>query len=313
MKKGLIFSVLLFLFACSTTTENKDGKNDATALKIDALDFDTFDEKISYCIGLDHARGCYTVYTGPKTIGKFSISEIEKAMTDYLGDKDLEMAIYETDSILDLYLQENGEVDDSQVSIQTASYAVGLGEAQYLVASLVGRGIDQNMDINYLLKGIEDGMRNIPSSISYDEARQEVGLYYIDLNRKLGERFLAENRERDSVVSTSTGLQYKVIKEGTGISPNLTDSVTVHFTGRFLDGRVFESSVPSLIPVKFTLISVIPGWKEGLLLMKEGGSARLFIPYNLAYGEAGNGIIEPYSTLVFDIDLIKVKRFNPAY
>lgn len=308
MKRQLIFSLMLFLSACSSNQKNENDSE--VKSKVETLDFDTFDEKISYCIGLDHARGCYAVYSGPKTADKFDISSIEKGMTDYLGDKELAISLSNIDSLLDLYLQENGEVDNSKVSIQDASYAVGLGEAQYLVGALVGRGIDQTMDIDYLLKGIEDGMRSTPSLVSYGEARKEVGTYYMQLNKELGEKFLVENKERDSIIVTESGLQYKIVEPGSGKSPNLTDTVTVHYTGRFLDGRVFESTVPSLVPAEFTLLGVIPGWQEGLLLMKEGGSTRFFIPFNLAYGETGNGIIEPYSTLVFDIELLRVKRFN---
>ncbi len=131
------------------------------------------------------------------------------------------------------------------------------------------------------------------------------------MNQVMGESFLTNNAQNEGVIVTESGLQYEIITEGTGISPNITDSCVVHYTGRFIDGRVFESTVPSNLPASFTPMGVIAGWQEGLLLMKEGGSRRFFIPYNLAYGETGSGPIEPYSALVFDIDLIKVIRFKP--
>ena len=110
---------------------------------------------------------------------------------------------------------------------------------------------------------------------------------------------------------TETGLQYKIIEQGYGKQPNLTDSVVVHYTGMFLDGRVFDTSIPSQIPGRFTPLELIPGWQEALLMMKEGGQWRIFVPYQLAYGPDGSGPVEPYSVLIFDIELLKVKRYTP--
>jgi len=228
-----------------------------------------------------------------------------------LGDGELRISIFSIDSILELYLGENGAVDETYVSKSEASYAIGLIEGQTLVGSMVGRGIDQQMIIEQLVAGVSDGMHGTQPRIPLADARTEVSAYFMEMNQIMGESFLAKNAKNEGVFTTESGLQYQIFKEGTGLSPNLTDSVTVHYTGRFIDGRVFESTVPSQHPVSFTPLGVILGWQEGLLLMKEGGSARFFVPYQLAYGAAGSGPIEPFSTLVFDIDLIKVKRFKP--
>ena len=110
------------------------------------------------------------------------------------------------------------------------------------------------------------------------------------------------------MVTTASGLQYKVITEGTGKSPKATDSVKCHYEGFLIDGTVFDSSVQRGEPATFPLGGVIAGWTEGLQLMKEGGKTRFFIPYNLAYGEAGAaGAIPPYAALIFDVELIEVK------
>ena len=127
-------------------------------------------------------------------------------------------------------------------------------------------------------------------------------------NLTLGREFLEENAKNDSVVQTESGLQYMVLKEGTGAKPGPTDNVTVHYTGRLLDGTVFDSSVDGE-PATFPLNRVIPGWTEGLQLMSEGAKYRLFIPSELAYGENGAGDkILPNSTLIFDVELIKVEK-----
>ncbi len=130
-------------------------------------------------------------------------------------------------------------------------------------------------------------------------------------NLTIGREFLEENAKNDSVTVTESGLQYMVLKEGNGAKPGPTDEVTVHYTGRLLDGTVFDSSVDRGEPATFPLNRVIPGWTEGLQLMSEGSKYRLFIPSELAYGEkgAGNDIL-PNSTLIFDVELIKVNKKN---
>lgn len=122
-----------------------------------------------------------------------------------------------------------------------------------------------------------------------------------------GEKFLAENAKKDGVQVTASGLQYTVIKEGTGKSPKATDNVKCHYEGLLTNGTIFDSSIKRGEPATFPLNGVIAGWTEGLQLMKEGGKTRFFIPYNLAYGEAGAaGAIPPYATLIFDVELIEV-------
>ena len=126
-------------------------------------------------------------------------------------------------------------------------------------------------------------------------------------NLVAGQEFLEENLKKDGIESTASGLQYEVIKEGDGAQPAATDVVEVHYHGTLLDGTVFDSSVDRGETTSFPLNRVIPGWTEGLQLMKEGGKYRFFIPYDLAYGERGAGAdIKPYSTLIFEVELFKV-------
>ena len=125
---------------------------------------------------------------------------------------------------------------------------------------------------------------------------------------KEGKDFLTENKLRPEVDTTASGLQYEVIVEGEGPNPTIESEVTVHYTGKLLDGTVFDSSVERGEPITFNLGQVIPGWTEGLQLMKSGAKYILYIPYDLAYGENGAGAdIPPYSTLIFEVELISFK------
>jgi FKBP-type peptidyl-prolyl cis-trans isomerase FklB len=124
-----------------------------------------------------------------------------------------------------------------------------------------------------------------------------------------GKNFLEENKTKDGVTETESGLQYKELVAGTGVSPEATDKVTVHYTGKLIDGTVFDSSVERGEPIQFPLNGVIRGWTEGLQLMKEGGKAELVIPSDLGYGPRGSGAsIPPNSVLVFEVELISVDR-----
>lgn len=126
-------------------------------------------------------------------------------------------------------------------------------------------------------------------------------------NLKKGQEYLAENAKREGVVTTKSGLQYEVLKEGDGKSPSATDVVKCHYEGRLIDGTVFDSSYKRGEPSEFALNKVIKGWTEGLQRMKEGSKYRFYIPYNLAYGSQGVSVILPYSALIFDVELIEVK------
>jgi FKBP-type peptidyl-prolyl cis-trans isomerase len=130
-----------------------------------------------------------------------------------------------------------------------------------------------------------------------------------DANLKKGEAFLTENATKEGVKTTASGLQYKVLQEGTGKSPKATDTVVVHYKGTLLNGKEFDSSHKRRKPAEFPLNRVIPGWTEGVQLMKEGAKYQFTIPSKLAYGERGTpgGPIPPNSTLVFEIELIAVK------
>lgn len=197
------------------------------------------------------------------------------------------------------------------------SYALGLG----IGSQLKSMGAD-SLNIDDFAQAIKDTISGAELKVSHKESQQIVQEFFKEqeakqraqatengkVAREEGEKFLAENAKKDGVQVTESGLQYSVIKEGTGKSPKATDTVVCHYEGFLTNGTVFDSSIQRGEPAAFPLNAVIAGWTEGLQLMKEGGKTRFFIPYNLAYGEAGAaGAIPPYAALIFDVELLEVK------
>ena len=161
-----------------------------------------------------------------------------------------------------------------------------------------------------LMAGMASCNSNTSSNENTEEAAPNYGQQIKD-NKTVGREFMEQNAKNDSVVQTTSGLQYMVLKEGTGAKPSAEDTVTVHYTGKLLDGTVFDSSLEGGEPISFPLNKVIAGWTEGLQLMSEGSKYRLFIPSELAYGSQGAGDqILPNSTLIFDVELIKIEKKN---
>ena len=197
------------------------------------------------------------------------------------------------------------------------SYALGLGIGQQLRSML--RGGDLNVD-DFAL-AIKDVLGGNQPRFSSSEAQQIVNTYFSQLQDTLnaekaekgkqalaaGKAFLEENAKKEGVTVTASGLQYEVLQKGTGKRPKATDTVRCHYEGRLIDGTIFDSSYRRNQPADFGLQQVIAGWTEGVQLMEEGAKYRFYIPYMLAYGEGGAGeLIPPFSTLVFDVELIKV-------
>lgn len=196
------------------------------------------------------------------------------------------------------------------------SYALGLSMGHNFRSS----GIEE-INVQDFADGVAAVYNGTAPKLSFEEAKQTVNAFFMELqkkqeeqaaamaqvNAKAGEQFLAENGKRVEVKTTPSGLQYEVLKEGEGAQPTATDSVTVHYTGKLIDGTVFDSSVERGEPATFGVTQVIPGWVEALQLMKAGSKWRLFIPSALAYGPQGVPGIGPNQTLIFDVELISVQ------
>jgi FKBP-type peptidyl-prolyl cis-trans isomerase FklB len=204
--------------------------------------------------------------------------------------------------------QRNGKVLSRQDSI---SYAYGI--LMFENAKSIGFS-----EINYdlVMKAIEDAQKGSTlldleksNAVVNDEVKK-IQNKKSEEARRQGEEFLLKNKNRPGVITTSTGLQYEIIRAGSGISPDKNDKVRVHYHGTLVDGTVFDSSVERNKDIEFGLNQVISGWTEGLQYMNEGAKFRFYIPQNLGYGSRAQGKIPAYSTLIFDVELFEVKKID---
>ncbi|KIU54145.1 peptidylprolyl isomerase [Pseudomonas putida] len=211
---------------------------------------------------------------------------------------------------------------DSQTSVelktpaQKASYGIGLNMGK----SLAQEGMD-DLDSKAVAQGIEDAVGKKEQKIKDEDLVEAFAALQKRAEERLvkmseesaaaGKKFLEENGKKDGVVTTASGLQYQIVKKAEGVQPKPTDVVTVHYEGKLIDGKVFDSSVERGSPIDLPVSGVIPGWVEGLQLMHVGEKVKLFIPADLAYGaQSPSPMIPANSVLVFDLELIAIK--DPA-
>ncbi len=195
--------------------------------------------------------------------------------------------------------------------------AANTAEASYSIGFKLGSGFRRQgapVDLQALIKGLQEGSAGKKSALTEEQMEAALEAFQNDVatrlpekNKKEGEAFLAANAKQQGVKTTKSGLQYRVLKEGTGPSPKATDSVTTHYKGTLLDGTVFDSSYERNEPATFAVNGVITGWTEALQLMKVGSKWQLFVPSDLAYGPRGRPGIEPNATLVFEVELLAIE------
>lgn len=194
-------------------------------------------------------------------------------------------------------------------NLDSASYAFG----NAMAGSLKSNGLT-SLNYQLFLKGIQDAFGDKQPLISQEQAQATINNAFRTASQKKfapliaeGKTFLENNKKQPGVQVTPSGIQYIVLTKGTGVTPTATDTVTVHYKGTLLNGQEFDSSYKRNEPLSLPLNGVIAGWTEGVQLMQTGAKYKFFIPYNLAYGERGAGQdIPPYSTLIFEIELLKV-------
>ncbi len=189
------------------------------------------------------------------------------------------------------------------------SYAIGMN----IAANLRQSGVE-TIDIESLTRGLKTIFGDEKPEMTNQEVGQILQKFFVELETKLkekaaeeGRKFLEENGKRPAVTTLKSGLQYEVLKEGSGRKPKATDKVRCHYVGKLINGTTFDSSIDRGEPAVFPVNGVIQGWVEALQLMAEGSKWKLYIPYNLGYGAQGAGqSIPPYATLIFEVELIEI-------
>jgi FKBP-type peptidyl-prolyl cis-trans isomerase FklB len=200
-----------------------------------------------------------------------------------------------------------------EVDLSTSKKKAGYGMGVLFANNIKGQGGD-SLDTEAMIAAITDVFAQKPLKMEpqacmpiVQQFMQQASEKKSAIAREKGRAFLEANKKNEGVITTSSGLQYKVLATGTGKTPDASNQVTVHYTGKLIDGTIFDSSVQRGQPATFGVTQVIRGWTEALQLMKEGDKWMLYVPYDLAYGERSSGPqIPPYSTLIFEVELIKV-------
>lgn len=203
-----------------------------------------------------------------------------------------------------------------KTELDSVSYAIGMD-----VAKNVKKSFDE-FDNDLFIQGFVNASDSTDLIIDEAKAQELVRAYFQkkqkeemakrieegEKNKEEGEKFLAENKTKDGVVTTDSGLQYIVLKEGTGVKPQATDKVKIHYHGTLIDGSVFDSSVDKGTPIEMRVNQFVKGFSEGLMLMPVGSKYKLFIPSNLGYGAnpRPGGVIKPNSTIIFDLELLEI-------
>jgi FKBP-type peptidyl-prolyl cis-trans isomerase FklB len=302
MKKIALLSIAVVACAAFSTTNAAPKKKKTAAVEktvVAPVELKSSSDSLSYAAGI-----CMTQGLMPYLVQQLGV---------------------DTASMDDFYRGLNEMIEKGDDPKQKA-YAAGMTIASQLRGQMVSRMKTEFTDTpdsiisNLVYRGFTDALKNDTTLMTMDKAQplfREKGesnkkakdekLY--GPNRTAGEQFLADNAKKDSVVTSPTGLQYKVLVKGTGAVPTKSDRVEVNYEGRLIDGTVFDSSSKhGSKPAVFSPSQVIKGWTEALTMMPVGSKWQLYIPYELAYGERNMGQIKPYSALVFDVELVGIEN-----
>ncbi|HAE31578.1 MAG TPA: peptidylprolyl isomerase [Flavobacteriales bacterium] len=201
----------------------------------------------------------------------------------------------------------------SGVNLDSANSKISYALGAQQIEGLIQQQLIEYLDFEAYVAGFEAAFKGDSLKVSFEEAfallQQEKSKPFLK-NKELGDQFLAENGQREEVTTLPSGLQYEVITAGTGPKPGLNDQFVAHYTGSLIDGTVFDSSVERGEPLTYMVNQVVPGWTEALQLMSVGSKWKIYLPSELAYGETGTpgGPIEPYSALIFEMELLDIGK-----
>ena len=271
-------------------------------------------DSLCYCVGVNVSEAFLK-----QNIKGVKAKKMQKGFSDYLSEN-LKINTSESEKLIYQLMNEFSIKDSldnlnfSSSHLDSLSYALGVNISE----SFKKQGVD-GLKGKFLAQGFSDFTKG-KALISPGKALEFLQVFQMKQEQEIaqktagpvieeGKKFLAENRKRPEVSTLPSGLQYEIIKEGTGEKPTITSMVYTHYHGTLLDGTVFDSSIERGSPVQFGVGQVIEGWTEALQLMPVGSKWKLYIPYDLAYGKSdARGKIKPYSTLIFEVELISIEK-----
>lgn len=284
----------------------------------------TVKDSTSYALGSLQAKGMMDQMRAMKVFKYIDADWLLKGAKDRIDEKSL--IDNEQARTVITYVMQGARTDSAFAMAAATKGDVMVNKSDslsYALGSQVIEGISQGATQLNVVDKIDnlkvfDAIRDVVTDSSLIDAvtaRRLIDAVVKEANEKKaevegakGNAFLEENKKRDGVITTESGLQYEVLKEGVGASPKATDKVKVHYHGTLIDGTVFDSSVERGEPITFGLNQVIKGWTEGVQLMKEGAKYKFYIPQELGYGGRAAGKIPPYSTLIFEVELLEVVK-----
>ena len=298
MKRLSLLALVLAAGAIAVTAEAKKVKKQPRQ-KEAPVALVTPSDSLSYAAGVNSTEGLMAFITGQLKVDTAYMADFLQGVRDAVSTKDdpKQTAYRAGQNIADQLLSRllpnmRRDFTDTPDSISETVFMQGFMHA---------------------IQGDTTHFRNTHDATTFFQKKQQENKAARDEklygeNRRAGEQFLAENAKKEGVQVTSSGLQYKVLTQGTGATPKATDRVQVNYEGRLIDGKVFDSSYKRGKPSTFEANRVIKGWTEALTMMPVGSKWQLFIPHNLAYGERDMGDIKPYSTLIFEVELLDIEE-----
>jgi len=320
----LLSSTFLMTSCNNEADETKTPSTESNYTKNNSSKLITSEDSVSYAIGADFGRQVSTDFKD------FNEQVFEKGLNGQLTNNHeliIEPALRQ--QLLQSFFMQLHLAGDSITNSRSISNSSEINSMEDTVSYILGVNFGENFTNQFpefsatiFLNGLKNRLHKTEAPLidsvtapkiiqAFFQKKQESArseeLKQSEKIKSDGIQFLEQNKNKKGVITTESGLQYKVIKNGKGPKPSLTDEVLAHYHGTLIDGTVFDSSVDRGEPTSFPVNGVIPGWTEALQLMSVGSKWKLYIPYNLAYGERGAGqMIGPYSTLIFEVELLKI-------
>lgn len=320
----ILLSLTLFVSTgCNNSSENEENS------AVTSPEPKSYQDKLSYSLGIVAASSVIGKLEQNKLTHLIVPEKMAKGINDFLAGKEIEIEPKQAKENLNRFfrkLQEEGSIGEmQQKDKEVLSYSIGVDAIREIYGQITESKIDTVIDVKIVVTAMNDFILNRKVHINANDAQLMIEDFFAQANKKNKEKMLVEyegnrqagldyqeeNKKKKGIKVTQSGLQLEVIKEGKGKQPKLGDTVEVHYTGTFIDGKKFDSSHDRNEPYVFVVdynYPVISGWIEGAQLMKEGGKYRIVLPYDLGYKDQMREPILPYTTLVFEMEILSVNK-----